>query len=58
MTMATKSVLKDVDIRDKDMGRLLVEALENAENKSSKEVIFSKKVNEIDKSQIVDIFGE
>ncbi len=43
MTIATTSVLNDVDIRDKDMDRLLVEALENAENKPSKEVVFSKK---------------
>ncbi len=56
--MATKSVLKDVDIRDKDMARLLVEALESSENRVSKEICFNKNVNEIDKSQIINIFGE
>ncbi len=56
--MATKSIYKDVNIRDSSLARKFVHALENAQNKHSKEVVLSKKYSTIDKSKIKDIFGE
>lgn len=40
--MATKSMLKNVDIKDASLGKSLVIALEHASDKSSKEVRLSK----------------
>ena len=40
--MATKSILKNVDIKDKKLGKSLVIALENAAGKHSKEVTLSR----------------
>lgn len=56
--MATKSILKDINIRDKQLAKRFVNALENAENMKSKEVLMSKNVNNITKSQIKMIFAE
>ncbi|WP_231614307.1 hypothetical protein, partial [Clostridioides difficile] len=55
--MATKSILKNVDVRKKAFGRNLVSALENAKNKQEKEVVLSKKCSEVPKDKIKDIFG-
>ncbi|SJW28021.1 hypothetical protein [Clostridioides difficile] len=55
--MATKSILKNVDVRKKAFGRNLVSALENAKNKQEKEVVLSKKCSEVSKDKIKDIFG-
>lgn len=56
--MATKSVLKNIDIRDKHFGRSLVQALENAMEKSSKEVVIKKTVTRATKDQVRKFFGE
>lgn len=40
--MATKSILKNVDIRDKKLGREFVNALENAYQTTDKEIVLSK----------------
>lgn len=56
--MATKSIFKNVDIRDKTSGRLLVCALENAEKKQERAVKMSKPVKQINKDQIISIFGK
>jgi len=55
--MATKSILKVIDVRDKHFGRKLVSALENAENARSKDVTISKSVKTLDKKSIREIFG-
>ena len=55
--MATKSILKDIDIREKHMGRKLVNALENAKGKQGKEVSFSKACSTIKKGKIKELFG-
>lgn len=40
--MATKSMLKNIDIKDSSLGKSLVVALEHASDKSSKEVRLSR----------------
>lgn len=57
MIMATKSITKNIDIRDKALGKSLVVALENAKGKKSKEVVYSKTYREIHGDEIRKIFG-
>tara|TARA_Y100001933_G_C18957377_1_gene546582 strand:+ start:874 stop:1044 length:171 start_codon:yes stop_codon:yes gene_type:complete len=56
--MATKSILKDIDIREKNLGRSLVHALENAEHATGKVVKYSRSFKEIKKDQIKKLFGD
>ncbi|ERJ00832.1 hypothetical protein LJB68_13845 [bacterium 210820-DFI.6.52] len=56
--MATKSITKDVYIKDKALCRGLIRALESAEKKSAQKVIFSKKVTEAKGDQIKELFGD
>ena len=56
--MATKSILKNITIREKRMGRNFVSALENAQNKHSKEVVLTKSCETVRKQDIRKIFGE
>jgi hypothetical protein len=56
--MATKSILKEVNIRNKGLGRKLVNALEYAKHKGSVVVRLSKPVNEIRREQIKEIFSK
>lgn len=59
MTMATKSFLKNIVIKDKKSAEKFINALEKAENKASKEVIIDKRVEEItDSEQIRKIFSK
>ena len=54
--MATQSILKNISIRDKKSARDLVNALENAENKKSKEVVLSKPLKKIEKEDIAELW--
>lgn len=45
--MATKSILKNVDIKEKKLGKSLVVALENAEGKRSKNVHLSRTYEDV-----------
>lgn len=56
--MATKSIYKNIVIKDKKLTNNLVFALENAEQKRSKDVKLSKSFREIKKEQIKELFGE
>lgn len=56
--MATKSIYKNIVIRNKQLSKNLVSALENAQNISSTNVQPSKTYREIKKEQIKDLFGE
>ncbi len=56
--MATKSILKEVNIRNKHLGRKLVSALEHAKHKGSIEVKLSKPVNEVSREQIKELFSK
>ena len=55
--MATKSFLKSVAFKDKTSAKSFVSALENADKKSRKKVIVTKKVETIkDSDKIKKIF--
>lgn len=56
--MATKSILKNVDIKDKKLGKSLVVALENAYGKSAKKVSLTRTYSDIRGERIKDIFGD
>lgn len=56
--MATKSFTKNIDIRDKKLGKSLVSALENASNKKSKDVSLSRTYSEASNDTIRKIFGK
>ena len=51
--MATKSFLKNIAIKDKASAKSFISALENAEGKSRKKVVISKKVETIKDSEII-----
>lgn len=54
--MATKSILKEVRFKNKVLCRGFASALENASQKSSKEVILSRTSKAIPKEKITDFF--
>lgn len=56
--MATKSIYKNVNLKNKTLTRGLILALENAMDKQEKEVQISKSVKEINKNDIMRIFGD
>lgn len=56
--MATKSILKDVRFKDKNLCRGLAEALESASGKASKEIKLSRTCKAIPKDKIKDFFAE
>jgi len=55
--MATKSILKNVYIKDFRSARSLVRALENASGKKSQDVDLKRPSKELDESEIQKIFG-
>lgn len=56
--MATKSILKNVMIKEKNMGRNFVYALENAKDKRAKDVVMSKSCETVRKQDIKKLLGE
>ena len=58
MYMATKSIYKNVSLKNKTLTRGLILALENAMNKQEKEVQISKSVKEIKGNDLKKIFGD
>ena len=56
--MATKSIYKNVVIKDAQLKKNFVLALENAQNKTSKQVQLSKPCRNLKKDQVKDFFGE
>lgn len=56
--MATKSIYKDVKIREKSLGRSLANALENAEKKKAPPVEYSRGFRRVEKNEIQDFFGK
>ena len=55
--MATSSIYKEVRVKGRGFCRNFVRALENAENVHGKEVIFSKRVQEVKGDSIRKIFN-
>ena len=58
MTVATKSVLKNVRIKDRDSALRLVRALENAEGKRSQEVKQTRTFSDASREEIRKMFGK
>lgn len=56
--MATKSILKNVDIKDKKLGKQLVLALENASSKKSKQVTLSRTYQDIRGEKIKEVLNK
>lgn len=56
--MATKSILKNVDIKDKKLGKQLVIALENASSKKSKQVTLSRTYQDIRGEKIKEVLNK
>lgn len=54
--MATKSIIKDVVIRDPKLARGLIVALEQAENKQCTPVKMKRTVNIVDRNQVKKLF--
>ncbi len=56
--MATKSIYKNINIKDKAFCRALVSALENAQNKKAKDVEYTRTFSEAKGEQIKEMFEE
>lgn len=56
-TMATKSILKTIHIKEPGAAAALVRALENAKGKSEKEVVFQRPPREASRADIQKMFG-
>lgn len=54
--MATKSILKTIDIKNSMLGRAFVESLEKAKTTVGKEVSYTCKCTEIKGDKIKDFF--
>ncbi|MBD5478675.1 MAG: hypothetical protein HDR14_05180 [Lachnospiraceae bacterium] len=55
--MATKSILKNVDIKDKKLGKSLVIALENAAKKQAKDVQLSRTYEDVKGDKLRNILS-
>ncbi len=55
--MATKSMLKNVDIKEKYLGKQLVEALETAVKHKRKEKSTEIICDEVKKDELAELFG-
>lgn len=56
--MATKSILKDVNIKDRKLAHTFVEALDSARNKKYEQVQISRKCRELSGEKIKDFFDK
>lgn len=56
--MATNSIYNNITVRDKKFCESLVNALEDSKGRTPKNVMYSKKVEELDKDQIRKLFGD
>lgn len=56
--MATKSILKDIKIRDKQLAHTFVEAFEQAQNSKYKSVQLTRECKELTGDKIKEFFGK
>lgn len=56
--MATKSILKDVKIKDKQLAHTFITALEQAENSKYKPTPITRECKELTGDNIKDFFGK
>lgn len=55
--MATKSILKDINIKNKELAKRFIDALDHSQNKSVKIVQFNKSCKDVTGDNIKKIFG-
>lgn len=56
--MATKSILKNVDIKDKKLGKALILALENAAGKKAQDVELSRTYEDVKGEKLRKLFNK
>lgn len=56
--MATKSILKDIKIKDKQLAHTFVEALNQAENSKYKQVQMTRECKVLTGDKIKEFFGK
>lgn len=56
--MATKSILKNVDVKDRKLGKSLVVALESAAGKRAKDVQLSRTYKDVRGEQMRGVLGK
>lgn len=56
--MATKSILKDVQIRDKQLAHTFITALEQAENSKYRPAQMTRECKELTGDKIKEFFGK
>lgn len=56
--MATKSILKDVNIKDPRLARTFTDAMEEAREKRSQSIQISRKCSEITGEKVKEFFGK
>lgn len=55
--MATKSIMKDIQIRDKKFGKKFAEAIEAAQVTTGKDVEYTRPCKEVKGEEIKRLFG-
>lgn len=55
--MATKSVLKNIDVKTRNSALALVNALENAKGKHAQQVVKTRTFSDANKEEIRKMFG-
>ena len=55
--MATKSILKSVEIKNKETAAALISALENAKGKHAKPVVIQRSFSDASRDEIRKMFG-
>ena len=55
--MSTNSLFNNIKVKDKKFCRALVDAMETSKASKEKEVVFSRKVENLDSEKIKTIFG-
>lgn len=55
--MATKSIYKNINVKDKGLGHALVLALQNTQKTKTKDVCITRTFSEPPKEKIKDIFN-
>lgn len=56
--MATKTILKDVNIRDRKLARTFIEALDQARQKKIQQVDISRRCSELPADKVKDFFDK
>ena len=58
VSMATRSILKNIVFKDRKFCHSLISALEHSKDQKGKEVKLTRQVRNLDKDDIIKIFGD